>query len=52
MNAFYKEKAEFLVEGLRKIGFNAMDLEGGMFVMTEVKSLTGLNGDELSQHFL
>ncbi|KRX10513.1 Pyridoxal phosphate-dependent transferase [Pseudocohnilembus persalinus] len=48
----YKQKAEFLVKGLREIGFNAQDLEGGMFAMTEVKSLTGMDGHQLSRYFI
>ena len=52
MISSYDSKAKFLVSGLRSIGFNAIDLEGGMFSMTEVKSVTGMSGTEFSQYLL
>jgi len=44
MNRMYKEKGEVLVEGMRAMGFNSVEIEGGMFMMVEVKSVTGLDG--------
>jgi hypothetical protein len=48
MVQLYKEKAELLVAGLKDIGFNPVPIEGGMFSMTEVKTLTGMDGDTFS----
>jgi len=48
----YKNKAEYLVKEINKIGFNSNEMEGGMFLMVEVKSLTNMNGDEFSKYVM
>ena len=45
MITLYKEKAEFLIQGLQDIGFEPIPIEGGMFSMTEIKKLTGMDGN-------
>lgn len=52
MNRLYKEKGEVLVEGMRGMGFKSVEIEGGMFLMVEVKSVTGLDGTQLSQYMI
>lgn len=48
----YKAKGEVLVGAMRAMGFSCIDIEGGMFLMVEVKSVTGMDGMELSTHMM
>lgn len=52
MHTLYKEKGEVLVEGMREMGFKSVDIEGGMFLMVEVKTVTGLDGTQLSKYMI
>lgn len=48
----YKAKGEVLVNAMRAMGFSCIDIEGGMFLMVEVKSVTGMDGMQLSSHMM
>ena len=48
----FKKKGEYLVKELRKLGFMCNDIEGGMFVMANVRKALGVGGKEFSDYLL